>query len=76
MKTKLNEDMSASVAAYKDARLYVPQRFCDLKPNDIDALSSFPLLDRPAGLDSLKAELPLYLAKAGDVPQDVTPVEC
>lgn len=35
----------------------------------------FSFLDRPACLHGLKTELPLYLAKAKDVSQDVTPVE-
>ena len=55
--------------AFKAARLFVPHKIQELKPNppDIDCLAAFPFLNNPSLLDSLKRELPAYIAKAADL---------
>ena len=74
--TKFTEDLSESVAAFKAARLFVPQKLLDLKPDAsaIDALAAFPFLNTSI-LNSLKSELPDYLAKATDIASYVTTVD-
>ena len=74
--TKFTEDLSDSVAAFKAARLFVPQIITEMQPdaNAIDALAAFPLRD-PAILSQLKAELPEYLVKAADVSADMALLE-
>ena len=71
--TKFSEDLAESVAAFKAARLFVPQKVLDLKPDAaaVDTLASFPFLNTRV-LNDLKSELPDYLAKADDVAMDVT----
>ena len=71
------EDLAGSVAAFKSARYFVPQKIVELKPdsNAINDLMSFPFLNDPTTLVDLKRELPDYLAKAADVSQEVTTVE-
>ena len=74
--TKFTEDLSESVAAFKAACLFVPQKLLDLKPDAsaIDALAAFPFLNTSI-LNSLKSELPNYLAKATDIASNVTTVD-
>ena len=74
--TKFTEDLSESVAAFKAARLFVPQKLLDLKPDAsaIDALAAFPFLNTSI-LNSLKSELLDYLANATDIASDVTTVD-
>ena len=55
--------------AFKAARLFVPHKIEEMKPNpsDVDSLKAFPFLNNPSLLDSLKRELPAYVAKAADI---------
>ena len=71
--TKFTQDLSDSVAAFKAARLFVPQKVAEMQPNAnaIDDLAVFPFLNDPALLSQLKVELPEYLGKAEDVSSSV-----
>ena len=55
--------------AFKVARFFCPHKLSLLCPSaaDIDTLSSFPFLKSDELLSSLKAELPVYFAKADGV---------
>ena len=66
---KLSEELSGSVAAFKAARLFLPQKVVELKPNvaAVDSLQAFPFLKKASILVNLKPELPSYLAKAADI---------
>ena len=66
--TKFSEELSGSVAAFKAARLFDPQKVVGLKPDAaaVDSLQAFPFLKSPT-LANLKAELPSYLVKAADI---------
>ena len=57
------------LAAFKAARLFVPQRIQELQPdaNTIDSLVAFPFLNNPTVLDHLKQELPQYIALTEDL---------
>lgn len=75
--TKFTQDLSDSVAAFKAARLFVPQKVTEMQPdaNAIDGLAVFPFVNNPTILSQLKAELPEYLLKAEDVSADMSPLE-
>ena len=75
--TKFTQDLSDSVAAFKAARLFVPQKVTEMQPNAnaIDGLAVFPFLNNPTILSNLKLELPEYLVKAEDVSADMAPLE-
>ena len=62
-------ELSNVVAAFKAARLFLPGKVNEIKPNAavIDTLKAFPFLDNSLILDGLKDELPSYLSKAKDV---------
>ena len=66
---KFTDELSGSVAAFKAARLFLPHKVDEMKPDAtaVDALKAFPFLNTPAVLDGLKQELPAYMAKATDV---------
>ncbi len=55
--------------AFKAARFFSPHKLSLLHPSaaDIDSLGSFPFLNSELLLSSLKAELPVYLAKVDRV---------
>ena len=74
--TKFNCDLSDSVAAFKAARLFVPQKVTKMRPtaNSIDDLAVFTFFNDPALLSQLKSELPEYLVKADDA-ADIAPLE-
>ena len=74
--TKFTQDLSDSVAAFKAARLFVPQKVTEMQPtaNAIDDLTVFPFLNKPTILSQLKAELPEYSVKAEDVSAGMTPL--
>ena len=71
--TKFTQDLSDSVAAFKAARLFVPQKVVEMQPNAnaVDDLAVFPFLNDPALLSQLKLE---YLVKAEDVSADMAPL--
>ena len=75
--TRFTEDLSDSVAAFKAARLCVPQKVIEIQPdaNAIDALAAFPLLNNSVTLSQLKTELPDYLVKAANVSVDMALLE-
>lgn len=66
---KFTNELAGTVAAFKAARLFLPHKVDEMKPDAsaIDALKAFPFLDDNTLLDGLKQELPSYLAKATDV---------
>ena len=66
---KFNVDLDDVVVTFKAARLFCPVRIQWLKPTNalVDSLRAFPFLDSDTTIDSLKAELPAYLAAAKDV---------
>lgn len=63
-KDKFSEEMRGSVEAFKAARLFLPQKVVELRPDvvAVDSLKAFPFLNKPAVLFNLKSELPNYLA--------------
>ena len=75
--TKFTQDLSDSVAAFKAARLFVPQKVAEMQPkaNAVDDLAVFPFFNDRALLSQLKVELPEYLVKAADVAADMAPLE-
>ena len=65
---KFSEDLKDSMAAFEAARLFLPSKIIELKPDlsAVDKLKAFPFLNSKTVLDRIKQELPLYLAKAAD----------
>ena len=76
---KFNVDFYDVVVTFKAARLFCPVRIQWLKPTNalVDSLRAFPFLDSDTTIDSLKAELPAYLAAAKDavIPTEEKKVE-
>ena len=72
--SKFNDDLKATLDAFKAARLFSPSKMYELKPSalDINCLRVFPFLD--AMIPGLKPELPTYLAAAEDVSAQVDPL--
>ena len=66
---KFNVDLYDLLMAFKAARLFYPVSVQWLRPTDasIESLRAFPFLDSDTIINSLKAELPVYLAAAEDV---------
>ena len=64
--------LSSTVAAFKAARLFLPQKIRSLQPDAsvVDTLRLFPFLDDNTLVESMKLELPTYLAAATDVESD------
>ena len=75
--TRFTKDLKESVDAFNAARLFVPQRIVEMRPdaNAIDSLVAFPFFYNPQTLSHLKEELPDYFAKAQDVSVEMTPLE-
>lgn len=73
---KFSNELSGSVAAFKAARFFLPQKVVELKPDAaaVDLLRAFPFLDKPSLLTGLKSELPAYLAKAADIDPETDPL--
>ena len=67
--------MEGPLACFKAARLFSPTKVHEIRPNasELDKLESFPFLH--GSLNSLKSELPAYLAAAEDVSPDLCPLE-
>ena len=74
---KFNEDLVVPLAIFKCARLFDPVKICDMKPalDDIDTLRILPFLNNDVSINNLKSELPLYLATAEGVSQDIDKLE-
>ena len=70
-------ELSGSVAAFKAARFFLPQKVVELKPDAaaVDLLQAFPFLNKASVLGNLKSELPSYLAKAADTSADMDPLD-
>ena len=68
--------MGPQVEIFKAARLFSPQQICQLRPvaNDVDIVTSVAFLDDPALIANLKNELPMYLAKADGIDNNVDPI--
>ena len=73
---KFSQELRGSVAAFKAARLFLPQNVVELNPDagTVDSLQAFPFFTAPL-LADLKSELPSYLAKAAGVDADFDPLE-
>ena len=73
---KFSQELSGSVAAFKAARLFLPQKVVELKPDAtaVDSLQAFPFLNTASILANLKSELPSYLAKAADIDAEIDPL--
>ena len=73
---RFSEELSGSVAAFKSARLFLPQKVVELKPDvaAVDSLQAFPFLNKASILLNLKSELPSYLAKAADIDVETDPL--
>ena len=73
---KFSQDLRGSVAAFKAARLFLPQKVIELKPDAaaVDSLQAFPFF-KESVLADLKSELPSYLAKAADIDSGFDPLE-
>ena len=65
--------LKTPLKAFKAARFFSPHKLSLLRPSaeDVDSLGSFPFLNSEDVPGSLKAEFPVYLAKAGGVNSDV-----
>ena len=74
---QLHSSLKHSLAAFKAARLFSPQKVNLIQPNAaaVGDLAVFPFLNNQAILNDLKAELPLYLAKAADTDSSVDALE-
>ena len=74
---KFTHEFSGSVAAFKAARFFLPQKVVELKPDAeaIDSVRAFPFLAKPSVLGGLKSELPNYLAKAMDMDPDTNALQ-
>ena len=66
---KFNVDLYGLLMAFKVARLFCPVSVQWFRPTDasVESFMAFPFLDSDAIINSLKAELPVYLAAAEDV---------
>ena len=73
---KFSQELSGSVAAFKAARLFLPQKVVELKPDaaTVDSRQAFPFLNTASILAKLKSELPSYLAKATDIDTEINPL--
>ena len=65
-------DLLPAVNAFKAARLFLPSKINDLKPeaSTVDTLRSFKFLNNDLVMNELKAELSKYLAVAEGVSTD------
>ena len=65
---KFSGELKSSVAAFKAARLFLPQKVVELKPDvaAVHSLDAFPFLNKASIFANPKSELPSYLAKAAD----------
>ena len=72
---QLSTSLQIPLQAFKAARLFSPLKVYTMKPNDnmVDTLQVFPFLIH--NIQSLKSELPQYLAKTADVNEQFDPLE-
>ena len=71
-KAKFPNELSASLSAFKAARLFVPAKLKEMKPDIsiVNTLRHFTFLNSQSILDDLKSEFPQYIAKAADTSPD------
>ena len=74
--SRFHGELSATLAAFKVARLFSPQKVCELNPDasSVDGLRAFPFLRNEALLTGMKSELATYLTSASDVGPDIDPL--
>ena len=72
----LSQELKESVAAFKAARLFLPQKVVELRPDaeTVDTLHAF-LFITPVLLANLKSELPQYIAQAANIDADFDPLK-
>ena len=72
----LNGCLQSPLAAFKAARLFLPQKVQQMQPDilSVDSLASFPFLNIPSILSALKAELPQYVASTEDLAASYDPL--
>ena len=70
---KFSNELSVSLSAFKAARLFVPVKLKEMKPDItiVNSLMNFTFLNNQSILDSLKSEFPQYTAKEADTLPDV-----
>ena len=75
-KSKFDNDLKPVLDAFKAARYFSPSKFDELKPSvaDVDSLRTFSFLDSQTIVDSLKTELPAYIAAAAGVSTEIDPI--
>ena len=73
---QIDTTLQGPLAAFKTARFFSPQKLYDLQPDasSIESLRAFPFF-YDEDLQSLKAELPAYLAKAAGVASSIDPLQ-
>lgn len=70
---QLGSSLKASLAAFKCAKLFSPQKIYTMQPDATtveQSLLEIPFLSTPSIVASLKAELPEYIARAADISAD------
>ena len=74
--TRFRGQLSTTLAAFKAARLFLPQKIGNMQPlaSEVDSLQILPFLRNMALLTSMKSELPMYLSRASDVALNVDPL--
>ena len=77
---QVGSSLKASLAAFKSARMFSPQKIYLMQPDAPtleQSLVAIPFLNSLNGgvVSSLKAELPDYLARAADTSTDIPPLE-
>ena len=74
---QLTSTLQRPLAALKAARYFSPQKMHEMQPSasSLESLKAFPFFDSQEELETLKAELPAYLAKAADVDSSIDPLQ-
>ena len=74
---QLTSTLQRPLAAFKAARYFSPQKMHEMQPSasSLESLKVFPFFDSQEELETLKAELPAYLAKAADVDSSIDPLQ-
>ena len=75
--SRFTGELSSQLEAFKVARLFVPQKVVQLRPDasTVDSLKAFSFLRSDSLIASLKSELPTYLGRASNVATDVDPLQ-
>ena len=74
---KMTGELKDLVEAFKEAKLFWPQRVVEIAPTaaDLDSLQVFPFLSNTSVIEGLKEELPGYLALAADASNEIEPID-